>query len=104
MQTKERVMSDYYEYYYMNPHEVPPMDDQEHQEMLDEAMLNKIDETPAADFIDYAYDYDLEATNSVIKAIAVAYYFGKHDQLETLAKSLGKIMITSMENFVEENL
>lgn len=88
----------------MNPHEIPPMDDEEHEEMLHEAMLNKLDDTPAADFIDYAYSYDLEATNSVIKAIAVAYYFERHDELQALAKSLGKMMITSMENFVEENL
>jgi len=97
-------MSDYYEYYFMNPHEVPPMDEQEYQEQLEEAMLEKLDNTKAADFIDYAYDYDLEATNSVIKAIALAYYFGRNDELEILAKSLGKMMITSMEKFVEEQL
>ena len=97
-------MSDYQEYYYNNPHEVPPMDDDELEERIYDGMLDLIDSTKAGDFIDFAYEYDLEAANTVIKNIAVAYFMGTDEQLLTFAKSLGKMITSEMERYVEENL
>jgi hypothetical protein len=46
----------------------------------------------------------VQAIDSVIKGIAVAYYMGTDEQLLTYAKSLGKMITSEMENYVEENL
>lgn len=97
-------MSDYYEYYHNNPHEVAPMDDDELEERIHEGMLELFDDTDAGNFIDFGYEYDLEAVDSVIKGIAVAYYMGTDEQLLTYAKSLGKMITSEMGRYVEENL
>ena len=97
-------MSDYYEYYQNNPHEIPPMDDSELEQRIYDGMLELFDDTDAGDFIDFGYEYDLEAVNAVIKNIAVAYYSGTDEQLLTFAKSLGKMITSEMEKYVEENL
>ncbi len=97
-------MSDYYEYYHNNPHEIPSMDDNELEQHIYDGMLELFDDTDAGDFIDFGYEYDLEAVNTVIKNIAVAYYSGTDEQLLTYAKSLGKMITSEMEKYVEENL
>ena len=97
-------MSDYQEYYYNNPHEIPPMDADELEERIYDGMLELFDSMDASDYIDFGYEYDLEAVNSVIKSIAVAYYMGTDEQLLTFAKSLGKMITSQMESYVEENL
>ena len=94
----------YHEYYQGNTHEIAPMDDDELQERIHEGMLELFDETDAGDYIDFGYEYDLEAVNSVIKSIAVAYYMGTEEQLLTYAKSLGKMITSEMGRYVEENL
>jgi hypothetical protein len=95
-------MSDYTEYYHNNPHEIDPIDELE--ERIHDGMLELFDNTDAGDFIDFAYEYDLQAVNAVIKNIAVAYYSGTSEQLLTYAKSLGKMITSEMEKYVEENL
>lgn len=80
------------------------MDDDELQERIHEGMLELFDDTDAGDFIDFGYEYDLEAVSSVIKGIALAYYMGTDQQLLAYAKSLGKMITSEMENYVEENL
>lgn len=97
-------MSDYYEYYHNNPHEVAPMDDDDLEERIHEGMLELFDEIEPCDYIDFGYTYDLEAMNAVIKGIAVAYYMGTEEQLLTYAKSLGKMITSEMGRYVEENL
>jgi hypothetical protein len=67
-------------------------------------MLELFDEIEPGDYIDFGYTYDLEAMNAVIKGIAVAYYMGTEEQLLTYAKSLGKMITSEMERYVEENL
>ena len=94
----------YHEYYQGNPHEIVPMDSDELQERIHEGMLELFDDTDAGDFIDFGYEYDIEAVSSVIKNIAVAYYMGTEEQLLTYAKSLGKMITSEMERYVEENL
>lgn len=94
----------YHEYYQGNQHEIAPLDEDELQERIHEGMLELFDETDAGDYIDFGYEYDLEAVNSVIKNIAVAYYMGTEEQLLTYAKSLGKMITSEMERYVEENL
>lgn len=94
----------YHEYYQGNPHEIAPMDSDELQERIHDGMLDLFDATDAGDFIDFGYEYDLEAVSSVIKGIAVAYYMGTDEQLLTYAKSLGKMITSEMERYVEENL
>lgn len=97
-------MNDYYEYYHNNPHEIQPMDDNELEQHIYDGILELFDNTDVSDFIDFAYEYDLEAVNTVIKNIAVAYYMGTDEQLLTYAKSLGKMITSEMERYVEENL
>ena len=97
-------MSDYYEYYHNNPHEIATMDDDELEERIHEGMLELFDEIEPGDYIDFGYTYDLEAMNAVIKGIAVAYYMGTEEQLLTYAKSLGKMITSEMGRYVEENL
>ncbi len=97
-------MSDYNEYYHNNPHEIDPMDDNELEQRIHEGMLDLFDDTDPGDFIDFGYEYDVEAVSSVIKNIAIAYYSGTDEQLLTYAKSLGKMITSEMERYVEENL
>jgi len=94
----------YHEYYQGNPHEIAPMDSDELQESIHEGMLELFDEIEPGDFIDFGYEYDLEAMNAVIKGMAVAYYTGNEEQLLTYAKSLGKMITSEMERYVEGNL
>lgn len=94
----------YHEYYQGNPHEIAPMDDDDLEQQIYEGMLDLLDEVNPGDVIDFGYSYDLEAVNSVIKSIAVAYYMGTDEQLLTFAKSLGKMITSQMESYVEENL
>ncbi len=94
----------YHEYYQSNPHEIAPMDSDELEQRIHDGMLELFDDTDADDFIDFGYEYDLEAVSSVIKGIAVAYYMGTDEQLLTYAKSLGKMITSEMERYVEENL
>lgn len=97
-------MSDYQEYYHNNPHEVPPMHNDELEQRIHEGMLDLFDEIEPCDYIDFGYTYDVQAIDSVIKGIAVAYYMGTDEQLLTYAKSLGKMITSEMERYVEENL
>jgi hypothetical protein len=97
-------MSDYQEYYHNNPHEVAPMHNDELEQRIHDGMLDLFDEIEPSDYIDFGYTYDVQAIDSVIKGIAVAYYMGTDEQLLTYAKSLGKMITSEMERYVEENL
>lgn len=97
-------MSDYYEYYQNNPQEGYVQSFTEQQEQLEEAMLDAFDDLKPSDYIDFGFDYDLDAFNAVIKGIALAYYNGDDAQLLTYAKSAGKMMITQIEQYVEKKL
>lgn len=97
-------MSDYYEYYHNNPQEGYIQTAQQYEQELEEAMLNEFDELKPSDYIDFGFDYDLDAFNAVIKGIALAYYNGDEAQLLTYAKSAGKMMITQIEKYVEKKL
>ena len=97
-------MSDYYEYYHNNPQEGYIQTHLEYEQQLEDAMLEAFDELKPSDYIDFGFDYDLDAFNAVIKGIALAYYNGDEAQLLTYAKSAGKMMITEIENYVEKKL
>ena len=46
-------MSDYYEYYHKNPHELSPLSDKEEEEMFEEAMYDKIESMEPWEYLDW---------------------------------------------------
>lgn len=97
-------MSDYNLYYQNNPHENALMTIAEQEAELEEAVLNALDELKASDFIDFGLEYDLDAFNAVIKGIAIAYYNKDEKQLLTYARSAGQMMMSSIEDYVENKI
>lgn len=94
-------MSDYYEYYHNNPHELPEMDADEYEELLHEEIVEYMDNLPDHDFIDFAYGYDFEGACAVIKQMAIAQYNGNDKDLLVFAKSLSKMMVDRISDYVE---
>ncbi len=93
---------EHYEYYLNNPHEDHgEFDLEEYEEQLHEEIVEYMDNLPDHDFIDFAYGYDLKAACAVIKQMAIAHYNEDDKDLLIFAKSLAKMMVDRISDYVE---
>ena len=98
-------MSDYYEYYHKNPHELAPLSDKEEEEMFEEAMYDKIESMEPWEYLDWCSGgekYDILC--QVLKDITLAAYDGDDKAILAAAKLIGKAMVNSIERHVEEEM
>ena len=98
-------MSDYYEYYHKNPHELPPLSDKEEEELFEEAMYDQMDLMEPWEYLDWCSGgekYDILC--QVLKDITLASYDGDDKAILAAAKLIGKAMVNSIEKHVEEEM
>jgi hypothetical protein len=97
-------MSDYYEYYHNNPHELPPLTDAEYEEQLHEEIVAWMDDAPSDYFLDFSFGKgkeEIDATLNAIKRMAIAHYNEDDKELLVFAKYIAKKMVDGISNYVE---
>lgn len=97
-------MSDYYEYYHNNPHEIDDMPEDEYEEMIHDAMLDELDEIEGSDCVDLGLEQNEESFYNAIRGITLAYYDMDDKQILTNAKILGKLVTDKLTKLVEKDL
>ena len=94
--------SEHREYYNNNPYELGDFDMNEYEETLEEEIMDYLDKVNANDVIDFAYSQDLNAANNAHKKMAQAYFNGNDADLLVWAKTLSKLMVDNISEYVEK--
>jgi hypothetical protein len=100
----ERKMSDYYEYYYMNPHEKPVTPEYDLEEKRNLAFFDMVDEMDGNDFLDAGLAKDTDAFLSDLKYLALAWDRKDDKEVKARAEHLAYLMISQINDYVEREI
>ena len=100
--SKWSAASEHREYYHNNPYERGDWNMNEYEEALDEEIMDFLDKINAVDVIDFAYSQNFHAANEAHKKMAQAYFYGNDADLLVWAKTLSKLMVDNISEYVEK--